>query len=105
LRPNDPRVLNGLGVAYDWLGRFDLSTRYYDLANAADPGSKIVALNRRYSLMLQRHGGAVVAHNIFAPEDAPGAGFARGSRPQPIRTALVGPLPTVLALNRIVHGG
>lgn len=51
--PNDVRVLNALGVVYDKLGRFDLSTRYYVLAQAADPGSPIVAANIQYSMVLQ----------------------------------------------------
>ncbi len=54
---DDPRILNALGVIYDKLGRFDLSGRYYDLAEKADPGSKVVAANRRYSDMLRRRGG------------------------------------------------
>jgi len=51
--PNDVRVLNALGVVYDKLGRFDLSARYYVLAQAADPGSPIVAANIQYSMVLQ----------------------------------------------------
>ena len=53
---DDARVLNGLGVVYDKLQRFDLSARYYDLAEKADPGSRIVEANRRYSQLLQGHG-------------------------------------------------
>jgi len=53
-RPNDPRVLCAMGVVYDKQGRFDLSGRYYDLAEKADPGSKVVAIDRRYSLRLQQ---------------------------------------------------
>jgi Flp pilus assembly protein TadD len=53
-RPKDPRVLTALGVVYDKLGRFDLSTRYYDQAEAADPGSRVVAIDRAYSKLLQR---------------------------------------------------
>jgi Flp pilus assembly protein TadD len=52
-RPDDPRVLTALGVIYDKLGRFDVSARYYDLAEKADPGSPVVAIDRRYSLMLR----------------------------------------------------
>lgn len=63
IAPKDPRVLNALGVVCDWLGRFDLSARYYDLAEAAAPGSTVVAQNRRYSSLLQRHGGAIVGAN------------------------------------------
>ena len=55
--PGDARVLTALGVTYDHLGRFDLSARYYDLAEKADPGSAVVAQDRRTSLALQQHGG------------------------------------------------
>jgi len=51
--PHDARVLNALGVAYDKLGRFDLSGRYYAAAANADPGSQIVAGNQRYSQALR----------------------------------------------------
>lgn len=51
--PRDPRVLNAFGVVYDKLGRFDLSARYYAQAEAADPGSKVVAANQAYSAVLQ----------------------------------------------------
>jgi hypothetical protein len=54
VRPDDPRVLSAMGVVYDKLGRFDLSGRYYDLAEKADPGSKVVAIDRRYSQYLQQ---------------------------------------------------
>ncbi len=58
-RPNDPRVLCAMGVVYDKLGRFDLSGRYYDLAEKADPGSKVVAINRQYSNFLRQHDNQV----------------------------------------------
>jgi tetratricopeptide (TPR) repeat protein len=51
--PNDVRVLNAFGVVYDKLGRFDLSTRYYNQAEALDPASPIVKQNQTYSAMLQ----------------------------------------------------
>jgi len=57
-RPGDPRVLTAMGVVYDKLGRFDLSDRYYDQAEKADPGSRIVALDRRYSMLLRNAGRA-----------------------------------------------
>jgi hypothetical protein len=50
---NNVPVLNALGVVYDKLGRFDLSTRYYTEARAADPESRIVAGNIAYSKLLQ----------------------------------------------------
>ncbi len=52
-RPDDPRVLTAMGVVYDKLGRFDLSARYYTLAEQVDPGSKVVALDRAYSEQIQ----------------------------------------------------
>jgi Flp pilus assembly protein TadD len=55
-RPTDPRVLTAMAVVYDKLGRFDLSGRYYDQAEQADPGSRVVALDRRYSMMLRNAG-------------------------------------------------
>jgi hypothetical protein len=58
---DDPRVLTAMGVIYDKLGRFDLSDRYYTLAEAADPGSKVVAMDRAYSQRLQRAGEEVEA--------------------------------------------
>ena len=51
--PNDIRVLNAFGVVYDKLGRFDLSTRYYQQALAIDRSSEIVAHNLAYSQGLQ----------------------------------------------------
>ena len=56
-RALNPRVLTALAVTYDHLGRFDLSSRYYDQAEKADPGSVVVAQDRRTSLILQQHGG------------------------------------------------
>ncbi|HEY2481545.1 MAG TPA: tetratricopeptide repeat protein [Caulobacteraceae bacterium] len=55
--PGDARVLTALAVTYDHLGRFDLSSRYYDQAEKANPGSVVVAQDRRTSLILQQHGG------------------------------------------------
>jgi tetratricopeptide (TPR) repeat protein len=55
--PGDARVLTALAVTYDHLGRFDLSSRYYDQAEKVDPGSVVVAQDRRTSLILQQHGG------------------------------------------------
>ena len=57
-RPDDPRVLTAMGVVYDKLGRFDLSARYYTLAEQVDPGSKVVAIDRAYSEQIQRAGVA-----------------------------------------------
>jgi hypothetical protein len=43
--PEDVRVLNGLAVIYDRLGRFDLSANYYDRARDLDPGSPVLQAN------------------------------------------------------------
>lgn len=53
--PNDSRVLNALGVLYDKLGRFDLSSRYYKQALAAHPDSPAVLANMQYSQKLQSY--------------------------------------------------
>jgi Flp pilus assembly protein TadD len=65
-RPSDPRVLTAMGVVYDKLGRFDLSDRYYDQAEQADPGSRIVAMDRRYSMIL-RNAGQSAEHMDSGP--------------------------------------
>ena len=78
--PTDARVLSALGVAYDHLGRFDLSSRYYDEAEKADPGSAVVAANRRTSLLLQQHGGSAGPDDIIV--------FAK-TEPQSARVAKV----------------
>jgi Flp pilus assembly protein TadD len=65
-RPTDPRVLTAMGVVYDKLGRFDLSDRYYDQAEQADPGSRVVAMDRRYSMML-RNAGQAAQHMDSGP--------------------------------------
>lgn len=54
-RPNDVRVLNALGVAYDRMGRFDTSRGYYEAALGADPTADYVTHNLAYSLDLQGH--------------------------------------------------
>lgn len=71
--PDDVRVLTALGVTYDHLGRFDLSSRYYDQAAKVDPGSSVVAQDRRISAMLQAHGGVEAAQGmIVVAKAAPG---------------------------------
>lgn len=86
--PNDARVLTALGVTYDHLGRFDLSARYYDLAEKADPGSVVVAQDRHTSLMLQQHGG------FSGPDDIivlAGATPAKAAAKPPVRVAKAAP--------------
>ena len=86
-----------MGVVYDKLGRFDLSSRYYDLAEAADPGSKVVAIDRAYSVILQQHAAQpavvlaassnplprAVAASVALPPDG-------ASPPEPRAVALLG---------------
>ncbi|HXU99855.1 MAG TPA: tetratricopeptide repeat protein, partial [Caulobacteraceae bacterium] len=78
--PSDVRVLTALGVTYDHLGRFDLSSRYYDLAEKADPGSAIVAQDRQTSLALQQHGGVVRPDDVIVLAAAAPSGGAKTIR-------------------------
>jgi Flp pilus assembly protein TadD len=81
-RPSDPRVLTAMAVVYDKLGRFDLSDRYYDKAEQADPGSRIVAMDRRYSMML-RNAGQAAEHMDSGPMLAQ----AQPAAPAPVAAA------------------
>jgi hypothetical protein len=80
--PNDPAVINGFGVVYDKLGRFDLSTRYYTQAAALDPDSPIVRQNLAYSAMLQERStptplpGAAPVTRLAAAETSPAPSIA-----------------------------
>lgn len=76
---NDARILNALGVVYDKLGRFDVSGHYYDLAEKADPGSRVVAINRRYSQML-RLGLAAPSGAVTALRDHPATPIPQTAR-------------------------
>lgn len=51
--PTSVDLLNGMGVAYDRMGQFDLSASYYRAALALEPGSARTLNNRGYSLYLQ----------------------------------------------------
>jgi LytR cell envelope-related transcriptional attenuator len=88
--PQDARVLNAFGVVYDKLGRFDLSSRYYAQAQAADPGSSIVAGNQAYSSVLQ---GKAPLPVLAAQEAAPSAAPASAPTPTPTRTATLATAP------------
>ena len=92
-RANDPRVFTAMGVVYDKLGRFDLSKRYYDLAEAADPGSKFVAIDRAYSLVLQQR--------ILTPA-APSATMLAAAPAVMVLAAAPAPSPVVLIGHPIV---
>jgi len=65
--PDDPRVLNALGVVYDKMGRFDLSARYYQRALASEPNSPIVEANLAYSGRLQKASEASARALASAP--------------------------------------
>ena len=54
--PTSIDSLNGLGVAYDRIGRFDLSRRYYEEALGLNPNSAMILHNLGYSLALQGRG-------------------------------------------------
>ncbi|API60614.1 hypothetical protein BSL82_16055 [Tardibacter chloracetimidivorans] len=53
LNPKSIDALNGLGAAYDRMGRFDLSRNYYERALGLDPDSRMTLNNFGYSLALQ----------------------------------------------------
>jgi Flp pilus assembly protein TadD len=77
--PGDARVLTALAVTYDHLGRFDLSSRYYDQADKADPGSVVIAQDRHTSIILQQHGG------FDGPEDVIVLAKATSGKPAQVR--------------------
>jgi tetratricopeptide (TPR) repeat protein len=58
--PQSIDALNGLGVAYDRLGRYDLSRSWYDTALAIDPDAVLVLNNLGYSLYLQGQYAAAI---------------------------------------------
>jgi tetratricopeptide (TPR) repeat protein len=51
--PQSIDALNGVAVAYDRIGRYDVSRSYYDTALAIDPDAALVLNNLGYSLYLQ----------------------------------------------------
>ncbi len=58
--PQSVDALNGLGVCYDRLGRYDISRGYYDSALAIEPNSALVLNNFGYSLYLQAQYAAAI---------------------------------------------
>lgn len=54
-------ALNGMAVAYDQLGRFDLSRRFYELALAADPTNTKVLHNIEVSARMSGPGQQLAA--------------------------------------------
>ena len=74
--PQSVDALNGMAVAYDRLGRYDISRSYYDSALAIDPESLLVLNNLGYSLYLQGdlHAAIPVLQRAAAsPDEAIGA--------------------------------
>lgn len=58
--PQSVDALNGVGICYDRLGRYDISRGYYDSALAIEPNSPLVLNNLGYSLYLQgQHAAAI----------------------------------------------
>jgi Tetratricopeptide repeat/LytR cell envelope-related transcriptional attenuator len=55
--PDDVRVLNGLAVIYDRLGRYDLSANYYDRARELDPNSAVLQANLALSNQMRARYG------------------------------------------------
>ena len=58
--PQSVDALNGLGIAFDRLGRYDIARGYYDMALALAPESPLVLNNLGYSLYLQEQDAAAV---------------------------------------------
>ncbi|MFQ5772989.1 MAG: tetratricopeptide repeat protein [Kiloniellaceae bacterium] len=97
--PGSIEALNGLGVAYDRMGRHDQAVRAYARALALDPGSAQTLNNMGYSYLLQdrfdlavaflrdayarRRGDPVIAGNRRVAEVA----LARAGGPRPARDA------------------
>jgi hypothetical protein len=79
--PESVEAMNGLAIAYDQLGRYDLSRRFYELALAAEPANPKVRHNLAVSLRLQgRNGEAIALEGMKTPEPI---AIARMSQPLP----------------------
>jgi hypothetical protein len=71
VQPDSVDTLNGLAVAYDRIGRYDLSRRYYEAALGRDPNSAMLLHNFGYSLALQgkREEGRALIEKALASGD------------------------------------
>ncbi len=58
--PQSVDALNGLGIAFDRLGRYDIARGYYDMALALAPDHPLVLNNLGYSLYLQGQDAAAI---------------------------------------------
>ena len=81
--PADDRVLTALGVVYDKLGRFDLSSRYYAEAKALAPNSPVLAQNMAYSKVLQGLEAPVALARLEAPPALPAPAATPAAMPAP----------------------
>ena len=64
LRPEDPKILNNMAVAYEALGNFERALEYYQQAIKADRGNK--DLKRNYSRFIE-------FYRAFKPDEQKGA--------------------------------
>ena len=87
--PESVDAMNGLAVAYDRLGRFDLSRRFYELALAADPANAKVRHNLEISLRMQGRNGEAAA--LRAEGTGGTAAVALATRPVPVPKPVVEP--------------
>ena len=64
-------AVNGLGVAYAWLGRYDLARRYFEEATAVDPEDSRYAANLALALRSadEEHAQAALSRRRSAPHD------------------------------------
>lgn len=71
--PRSVETLNAVAIAYDHLGRFEVSRRYYDRALALDPGAIQTLNNLGRSAALQGDTAAALAWLERAHQQGPGA--------------------------------
>lgn len=92
-------ALNGLAVAYDQLGRFDLSRRFYELALATDPTNEKVLHNIAVSLQMSGADQQQQAVVESVPASAPESPEVHAERVSPgeIVVPLEAPKPVALA--------
>lgn len=109
--PENIDALNGLAVAYDRIGRFDLSRRYYEQALGIAPGSAMLQHNFGYSLALQgkREEGRELMENALASGDSSIIAWARhnlaqlGNGPSPAPTEDAPSRPVTQWIERTSH--
>jgi len=73
-RPNDPKVLNNIAVAYEAVGRFDDALATYKQAIAAAPGNRDLKTNySRFLEFYQNYRGGKLPATAGAEPAKPGA--------------------------------